>query len=36
VAGTEVEIDGTDYLVMKESDMVGVMVEDGAFSFDIS
>jgi co-chaperonin GroES (HSP10) len=28
--GTEVEIDGIEYLVMKESDIMGVLVEASA------
>jgi chaperonin GroES len=29
-SGTEVKIDGDDYLIMKESDIMGVLVEAGA------
>ncbi len=29
-SGTEVKIDGTEYLIMKESDIMGVLVESGA------
>jgi chaperonin GroES len=29
-SGTEVEIDGTEYLIMKENDIMGVLVEAGA------
>jgi chaperonin GroES len=29
-AGTEVKIDGIEYLIMKESDILGVLVEAGA------
>jgi hypothetical protein len=29
-SGTEVEIDGIEYLVMKESDIMGVLVEASA------
>ena len=29
-SGTEVKIDGEDYLIMKESDIMGVMVETAA------
>src|SRR6266540_6193421 len=29
-SGTEVKIDGTEYLIMKESDIMGVLVEAGA------
>ncbi|ANW04531.1 co-chaperone GroES [Bradyrhizobium icense] len=28
-SGTEVKIDGTEYLIMKESDIMGVVVEAG-------
>ncbi|NOJ40240.1 co-chaperone GroES [Bradyrhizobium australiense] len=28
-SGTEVKIDGTEYLIMKESDIMGVLVEAG-------
>jgi chaperonin GroES len=29
-SGTEVKIDGVEYLIMKESDIMGVLVEAGA------
>ena len=29
-SGTEVKIDGTEYLIMKENDIMGVLVESGA------
>lgn len=29
-SGTEVKIDGTEYLIMKESDIMGVLVEEAA------
>jgi len=29
-SGTEVKIDGTEYLIMKENDIMGVLVEAGA------
>jgi chaperonin GroES len=29
-SGTEVKIDGVEYLIMKESDIMGVLVETGA------
>jgi chaperonin GroES len=29
-SGTEVKIDGIEYLIMKESDLMGVLVEAGA------
>ena len=29
-SGSEVEIDGVEYLIMKESDIMGVLVEGGA------
>jgi chaperonin GroES len=29
-SGTEVKIDGIEYLIMKESDIMGVLVEAGA------
>jgi chaperonin GroES len=29
-SGTEVKIDGTEYLIMKESDIMGVLVETAA------
>jgi chaperonin GroES len=29
-SGTEVKIDGTEYLIMKESDIMGVLVDAGA------
>jgi chaperonin GroES len=29
-SGTEVKIDGVDYLIMKESDIMGVLVDVGA------
>src|SRR5438874_9617418 len=29
-SGTEVKIDGVEYLIMKESDLMGVLVEAGA------
>ena len=29
-SGTEVKIDGTEYLIMKESDIMGVLVEEVA------
>ena len=29
-SGTEVKIDGTEYLIMKENDIMGVLVEVGA------
>jgi chaperonin GroES len=29
-SGTEVKIDGTEYLIMKENDILGVLVESGA------
>jgi chaperonin GroES len=29
-SGTEVKIDGTEYLIMKENDTMGVLVESGA------
>jgi chaperonin GroES len=29
-SGTEVKIDGTEYLIMKESDIMGVLVEQAA------
>ena len=29
-SGTEVKIDGTEYLIMKENDIMGVLVEFGA------
>jgi chaperonin GroES len=29
-SGTEVKIDGTEYLIMKESDIMGVLVGSGA------
>jgi chaperonin GroES len=29
-SGTEVKIDGTQYLIMKENDIMGVLVEAGA------
>jgi chaperonin GroES len=29
-SGTEVKIDGEDYLIMKESDIMGVMIETAA------
>jgi chaperonin GroES len=28
-SGTEVKIDGTEYLIMKENDIMGVLVESG-------
>jgi len=29
-SGTEVKIDGTEYLIMKESDIMGVLVQEAA------
>jgi len=29
-SGTEVKLDGVEYLIMKESDVMGVLVEEGA------
>jgi chaperonin GroES len=29
-SGTEVKIDGVEYLIMKESDIMGVLVEEAA------
>jgi chaperonin GroES len=29
-SGSEVKIDGTEYLIMKENDIMGVLVESGA------
>ena len=29
-SGTEVKIDGTEYLIMKENDIMGVLAESGA------
>jgi chaperonin GroES len=29
-SGTEVKIDGTEYLIMKENDIMGVLIESGA------
>jgi chaperonin GroES len=29
-SGTEVKIDGTEYLIMKENDIMGVLVDSGA------
>jgi chaperonin GroES len=29
-SGTEVKIDGTEYLIMKENDIMGVLLESGA------
>jgi len=29
-SGTEVKIDGVEYLIMKESDIMGVMVQEAA------
>src|SRR5918911_178180 len=29
-SGTEVKLDGTEYLIMKESDIMGVLVEEAA------
>jgi chaperonin GroES len=29
-SGTEVKLDGVEYLIMKESDIMGVIVEDAA------